>query len=234
MYNSTHSLLKSIGARFKKYLILFILLPILTGAAAYFLADEVQVTHTATATIELGNFENERYTDLGKMKNLLTTTYFLNEINEKHNLGVEPEKIKGSLGVASDSQSKTLTLTITGDDEQEIQQQLSAVVKGTLEETNALYEKKVAILEETLEAVKNINTDSEPVTQQELLYDLRRTTNTEIRKNLLLEDVQISSSQSVSPIQKAILGMIAGFILDLFILILPELFKGNGSREQKI
>ncbi|WP_163099318.1 Wzz/FepE/Etk N-terminal domain-containing protein [Peribacillus alkalitolerans] len=215
--------LRNIGNRARKLLWLIILIPVLTAGLAYFLSADTKPVYQANAKLLLGNFQNDEYTNATYLSKFVPTEYFLNNLKGKYNLDINPETMNSQLKV-NDTGDKTVTLTLSGPNQEEAQETLKLITMAILSESTAIYESKVALIRERITETEALKESSEPATAQQLLYDLKMD-NRNIKNTILLEDVESAPLATLSAINKAILGFLAGIMVSLMILVLPELFR---------
>ncbi|PLT35720.1 Wzz/FepE/Etk N-terminal domain-containing protein [Bacillus sp. V5-8f] len=209
--------------RLRKLAILLILIPILTAAIAYIYESRQPVTYSAEAQVELGNFENEGLTDPRKVQKIVQSDAFLNNINAGNKLNETNEAIKQRLTVET-SETKTVTLQYQSEDKKKAEAVLSAVVDGFIARSDDLFQRKYNFIKNQVDAVKEIETTTEQVKQQEFIRENEFLLQFDYKKNQIVEDVQVSQDPH-SPLSRAIFGLIIGIMVSIIILILPEIFR---------
>lgn len=210
--------------RAKTLLWILVLLPVLAGASSYFFTSDDTVEYTATAKIMLGNFENERYTDVNTMKTLIPSKYFLDLLNSNYNLGLDIEEVRRSLRVEGTTPDRVITLSLSGDNQEYVEETLRKIKNGVVEETNRRFNEKLNLMNQRIKELENIDSEYEAVIRQDILYDLRMD-SINIRNSIVFSDVQSSPSVPVSPLQRGIIGFVFGAMISLFILLVPEVFR---------
>lgn len=223
--------LNSTVQRIKKFAILFLLLPILTGSIAYVFAKNAVPSYTARAKVELGNFENTGLTDPKFVQERLLSKSYLEELHRNFKTPMKPAQIKEALQV-SFGNTPMIALELTGADEKTVRQTLNAVVEGFVSTSNELYEKKYKLLKEKIEAVKSIETTEELIAKQELLYNLELTL-TDLRPTKVIEPVAMSQS-GTSVSKRVVLGFLLGLMADICILFFFEVFRKTEDRKSVV
>lgn len=221
--NNLNYRVRSILLRARKLLWLVILLPIITAAAAYFFASQTPVSYQGTAKVMFGNFENEYLTKPDLMMSYIQSDKFINDAKEKYN--IELEDLKSSLQVQTSSQDKSMTLSMSGSSKDNVEEDLSAYLEALIKISSEVYNAKVNAIENSIKELENTDTEVEEIAKQKELHDLKYTLSYEMENTQIVDDVTVTESPRVSPVQRAIIGFLAGIILSLFILVIPEVFK---------
>ncbi|WP_210367185.1 hypothetical protein [Bacillus sp. REN3] len=219
-----NELLKRLRKRFKKLAILLLLIPILTAAAGYFFASQVPSTYTANSKIILGNFDKETLNDPIMMKARISSSEFLKRINKEYELDMDVDQVKSRLNVNAVVPEKTLELSISGKNRDQVEQTLKQVTKGIMKEQTNRYNREVATIDNNIEDIINEDSESEDITKITRIYE-RNKDKTNLRNSMIAEDVSVSENSGPSPKQSVVLGLLVGLILSVFILGLPELFR---------
>lgn len=211
--------------RAKKLITLLILLPLLSAGFSYFFTSkDTEPEYKATSLILLGNFENEKRTNVHVMKTLLASTRYWNDVNESFQLGLDVNQVKASLNVVANQQDKTITLEITGTDQAEVEKLISDVTDAVMLEGKELYDSKVELLNSKVAAINANDSEYEPTTKHYVLSQLEMTL-IDIEESVVLELTDASSAEPISIMDKIVIGFLLGLILDFFILFAPELFR---------
>lgn len=216
------NILKSIRLRAKKWIIFLTILPLLTGVIAFIMEKRTPQMYTAQTTIELGNFENERLTDPKMVANLLKSTKFLEKLQKQSKSKFNVSDVKSKISVTP-SETKLVQIQFTGSSKESAKGTLDSLVNSFIDESMSLYQKKYNLAQSLLRDTKNIKTDVENVKKEETILDLEKTL-IDYRKTQLMEPVQVSGSY-VSPVKRGIFGFILGIMLDVVLLVFPELFR---------
>jgi teichuronic acid biosynthesis protein TuaF len=217
-------MMKRIMNRAKKFAIFLLLIPILTAGAAYVLASQSPATYTAKAEIMLGNFENTFRTNPNVMKKYVKSTEFINKINEDYGLGLDVGQVKSRFSVTALVAEGALELSYRGTDLQNSEENLNKLVDGILKESTERIEQKRKELETRMKTIEAIETEEDAVKRESELHDMQVDYDN-LQNSFVSEEVTGGTSNVVSPIQRAILGFLIGFIISVFILLLPELFR---------
>jgi teichuronic acid biosynthesis protein TuaF len=210
--------------RARKLALLLLLLPLLTGAAAYVFAKKAPITYEATAEVMLGSFENAYLTNPVKMKNVIPSDSFLEEINDKYNTGFNIADVQSKLNIVPSNAENTLKFSYRDRNEAKAEETLSKIIDAFLEESNKKLNEKIQLTINDIEDLNRTSTQVESIdkiterhklNQQLLDYEL---------KTKILNGVNVGVANPISPVQRAVLGFLVGLILSIFILVLPELF----------
>ncbi|CAH0344866.1 hypothetical protein [Bacillus sp. CECT 9360] len=225
MYNSFKQYIHNIGRRAKKLVWLLILLPILTAGVAYLLSANTPTSYKASTTILLGNFENtDGFTSPTYLPKLIPSEYFLSNLNEKYDLDINPAEASRSLTVTQ-GEDKTINLTLIGNDREETERKLSSVTDAFLKEGTELFRKKEELMDKTINDLKAAQGQlSDPGTATGNLYEVQMDKYNS-KNSVLFKEVTSSPVSFISPMNKAILGLILGLFLNIAILVLPEIFR---------
>ncbi|SEM65420.1 hypothetical protein SAMN05192533_104237 [Mesobacillus persicus] len=212
-----------IVGRAKKLVWLLILIPVFTAGIAFIFANKAPSSYQGYSQIILGNFENEYMTNGTFLKDFYTSEGGLESINQKYNLNIDINEVKSSFSIIPSS-SKPVELTYSGSSREEVEETLTKLTDAILEETTIKYQTKVNGVEERINSIEEIETDTEPVTKHYFLYNLS-TDETNLRNSELIQEVKVSEITTIPPQQRAVLGLLIGLILSVFIVVVPELFR---------
>lgn len=216
------SILNSIALRTKKWLIFLIILPLLTGGASYLMEKRTPQTYTAQTTIELGNFENTGLTDPKTVAKRLNSTDFLEQMNSKSNYKFNVDEVKAKLNVAT-SDTKFIQLQYNDTSGKKAKDTLDGIVTSFIKVSTENYQNRYDLTQERLNDLIKITSNVESVNQQKEMYELGQTLN-DYRNTIMQEPVKVSGSY-VNPVKRGIFGLILGIMLDIIILVFPEIFK---------
>lgn len=222
--------LSNIFNRFKRYMLVFLLLPFLTAIFSYFFhstADEelVENMYQANGTLYLGNFNDQRLTVPTKVKSLVESTAFLEEVVPKD---MDILEVKANLVVQPVS-DELVRFQYSGTDSEQVESTLNEIVDKFLEESNERYNQWTTLINQNVEELRKTEVVSEETAlKQEFLYDLESTLFN-ARPTQMNEPVALLESEEVdqprSLIFQAAFGFIIGIMISLFLLTFPELFK---------
>jgi teichuronic acid biosynthesis protein TuaF len=219
-----NKLISSLVNRFKKLAILLLLIPVLTGAVAYFFETRVPTTYIATSEVLLGNFQRDGLTNQNLLKDQISSRAFQENINEKYNLDMDVDFVTSKLKVES-KPGKILVFSLLGDNEDKVESELSLVIEGFLKESNNVQQESIMLIEERLRTVNSIQpSESEAIAKEEFLYQLESKlmdleVGTELNQPVTI--LQVKND----PYKRGVLGVIVGVMLSLSLLVFPELFK---------
>ncbi|WHX40236.1 hypothetical protein QNH36_21745 [Mesobacillus sp. AQ2] len=219
-----NKLLKRILHRAKKLAVLLLLIPLLTAGIGYIFAEKQPASYTAEAEIMLGNYEQDTRNNPAIMKKKLTSELFIKKLNENYDLDLDIEELKSRLLVEETVSNKTLKLTFNDPDEKVAEQTLTKFVDGFIQDSDEWLKNKKSRLETLIEEAENNDSEVVPATKQEVLSKLYDQYE-ELEDALVINDVTVSASHFVSPVQRAIFGLLIGLIISALVLLLPELFR---------
>ncbi|WP_270180116.1 hypothetical protein [Alkalihalobacillus sp. CinArs1] len=218
------SYLDSIYKRFKKYIWILLLIPIFTAGISYILEARTPETYTAYSEIYLGYFEYERYTEPRTVKDFLANTGNL----EEYDLSMPASELSKQLKVG-EKPGKIITLTLVGNDKKTVEKSLNEVTEGFIKQSDEKKAEMIAFYEEKIEKLESLPDAPESfIDKQEFLFELQDTINNHMRSTVINEPVTIKNTTG-DPLKRAIFGFLVGFIISVFILVLPEFLK----REEK-
>ncbi|WP_157452336.1 hypothetical protein [Bacillus sp. J33] len=172
--------------------------------------------------MKFGNFENEYLTKPEYMKSYIKTDKFVNEVKEKYNIDLD--ELRSKLNVDVSPPEKKMTLSISGNDKAAIEEDLSLYTEAVLKASNEKYAMKLNIIESAIAELENTDSEFEKIDKVIEKFDLNYTIPT-LEKTEIADNITVSEMPRVSPVQRAIVGFLAGVMLSLFILVLPEVFK---------
>jgi teichuronic acid biosynthesis protein TuaF len=216
------SIFNNIAKRARKWMIILIILPFLTGIVAYIQEKNTPQTYTAQTTIALGNFQNEGYTNPKQVAKDLTSTENLKkwQSNSKYDEGY----VKGHLNVLIDD-TNYVQVRYIGTSQQEAKETLNDVVDGFLKESNHVYQEKRDILKKASENTSDTQTNNESVAKEKNIADFNNIlADLEGHDNHLSEEITVSGAY-INPMKRGIFGFILGLMLDIILLAIPEIFR---------
>ncbi|EMI09521.1 hypothetical protein [Anoxybacillus gonensis] len=213
---------QSLMRTIKKFAILLILLPVLTGIIAYIFESNTTSDYTAKVKIELGNFENTRLTDPKLVQERLLSQKFLESTYHNFHTPMNASEMRQRLNVTFGN-TPVIELQLIGSNKQHVEKTLKAVVEQFLNESNSLYEKKYNLLKQRIEYTRSIETVEERIERERLLYDLELTL-LDLRPTVVIDEISVSES-GMNPSKKAVLGFLLGLIADMCLLFFWEVFR---------
>ncbi|MGG3467864.1 hypothetical protein ABES02_10345 [Neobacillus pocheonensis] len=216
------SILNNVAKRAKKWMILLIILPLLTGVVSYVMEKRTPQTYTAQTTIELGNFENTRLTDPKFVASYLKSTNNLKKMQKDSGIKFNTSNVKNRIN-ATPSESRYLPIVYTGTSKEEAEKTLTAVVDAFIKESDIGYDRKNQKANELFDKVAKTSTQYEAVNQKKVLYELWIDISNLV-PTIPSEPVTVTGS-AINPVKKGIFGLILGLMLDVAILVIPELFR---------
>lgn len=230
--------LSTIAARFKKYAVFLLILPLLTGALAFFASNEDdgsssgRSSYFAKATIDLGEFNDPQFNEANNVKNLISSTAFLQELADNQTTPLmEIEDIQLSLDIENVYDEQVIVKLI-GNEEKSTLATTEGIVTHFIERSDARHDEWTGLINQSIEDLEETEVAAEEAaTRQELLFNLREnlffTKPAEVIEPVALvnERGSRSNDQPNNPITNVIFGLVIGFMLSLFLVLLPEVFR---------
>lgn len=212
---------ESIWHRFKRLFILLLLIPVLTTAIAYFMAAKTPSTSQAAAKVKLGQAENSMLNTPDSVKEYVKSRAFLSSVKGLNK--AEEHALKDKLQVVPETES-TVIFTLADQDRAKTKDQLKAVVKQFMKDSQKQSDRWKTTLQEQIKKVERTSVSGEStIKKEEYLFDLK-TRAMKIKEPMLLEKVNVTDMAG-DPKRKAVLGLLVGMMLSASILLLPEIFK---------
>jgi teichuronic acid biosynthesis protein TuaF len=219
-----NKMIKRVLNRAKNLAVLLLLIPILTAGAGYIFAAQLPEGYTASSKILMGNYENQKRTNPNIMKGYVTTTKYLEKLNENYKLDLNVQQVKSRFTTNANQQENTLELTYRGPDKEDVEETLRKLTDAIIAEGTELYDEKLTSYRETLDNISIIETEVEEVAKEDKLLDYT-IGELDFVNSEIVEDVTVNKNSTITPMQSAILGFLIGLILSVLIVILPELFR---------
>lgn len=226
-----NELLKRILYRAKKLAVLLLLIPILTAGIGYIFAEKQPASYIAEAEIMLGSYEQDTRNNPAIMKKKLTADRFIEKLNENYDLDLDIEVLKSKILIEETVTNKTLKLSFNDQDKIVAEETLTKFVDGIMLDSEEWIENRKNRLKESIKRLEDSieNTESnaaevEPATMEKILSD-QYDEYEELEDALIINEVSVSAGNFVSPVQRAIFGLLIGMIISALVLLLPELFR---------
>lgn len=202
--------------RTKRLSLLIVLLPLLTAVFAYVLESKTPTVFTAEAEVVLGNFQDEKLTNLGALPKFMTSENFFEDEDVK--------EIAKQLSFEKDPGPSALTFSLSGNTEVEVETKLTTFLDAFMENSDQRYEDTYNFLKEKKKKVENLEVNAEnAVSKEELLVDLEDDLDG-LRNTYISKEVTVSSSYN-NPLNRAVFGFIIGLMLSVIIVVAPEVFR---------
>ncbi|BCB05759.1 hypothetical protein [Bacillus sp. KH172YL63] len=229
--------LSNIITRFKKFAVFLLLIPVFTGVLSFVLAGGNNSTEMnkgvqfADVTISLGQFNDPQLNHPNSVKNLVSSSAFLNKVIDENALDVEVEDLKQNMTLEN-VYDELLVISLTGNDKETVKKSLQGIVDAFLSLSSGRYKEWTNIVDETVEDLQETNvSNEEEIEQKEFLYDLRQdlynAREAEVMEPVTLLDEKSSNmtTQKQNPFKKTVFGVIIGLMLSAFLLLVPEVFR---------
>jgi teichuronic acid biosynthesis protein TuaF len=212
-----NSIFSSIAKRAKKLMIILIILPLLAGLVGYVMEKKAPATYTAKATIELGTWQNQGWTNPQFVANRLTM------MDNLKNWTKNPDYVESHLIILPSQTNQLVHVEYTGTSLTEAKDTLTSVINGFMKQSDEAYNEKVNIVQSGLDALKN--TENPNYDKAKDMIDIKLTLHDYNKmKSRIYENVSVLSDY-VNPLKRGLFGVIIGLMLDMIILALPELFR---------
>ncbi|XQY91537.1 hypothetical protein ACNRWW_18910 [Metabacillus sp. HB246100] len=224
--------LSSILKRFKKYMLVFLLLPFLTAGFSYifhstFEEEVSEEMYYANATLYLGNFNDARLTTPDKVKSFVESTSFLEKVKASNS---QDELLNLNMNLIVQPVSDDLVrFQYSGTDSGLVEKTLSDVVNQFLDESDKRYKQWTSLVNQNIDELRGTEVIAEEsALKQQFLYDLDSTIfnarSTQISEPVALLESE-TTEQPRSLLFQAAFGFIIGIMISSLLLIFPELFK---------
>ncbi|WP_085522144.1 hypothetical protein [Tuberibacillus sp. Marseille-P3662] len=213
-----------IWSRLKKYFWFLLLLPLLTGAVSYLLESQQNPVYTASISIGLGDFENDRnYTKQGSAKEIILSTQFLKQLQGNDKTIMPVSDIQSSLSVNGKPRN-VIKLSLSSGNSQKVRRTLKAVTSRFVKESEEVYNRRISFLNDTISELKQSTAGPEDsFDKQKFLYELKSKL-LDTKKTKIVEDLTLSK-QTGQPKRQATVGFLIGIVLSLLILFVPEILR---------
>ncbi|TLS38501.1 hypothetical protein [Pseudalkalibacillus caeni] len=220
--------------RMKRFWIVLIIIPLLTASVAYIMAARVPVTYTAESEIMLGNFDDTTATNIGFLEEALNspTVFQEDKILYKGEYGAyNAEQFASKLRVSTDRSHKTIILSLPGSNRDQIEESLTSFVDEFMEYSRSALDRKYDIYKEEVKAIKDIETEYEKVDKSKQISNIYESMS-EMRPTLIKQPVEVSQTSN-DPVQRAILGLLIGIMINIILLALPEIFRDEEKAQKE-
>jgi teichuronic acid biosynthesis protein TuaF len=212
-------ILESIFRRFKKLFLIIILLPLLTGIAAYFIENNSPTNIQAKTEVSIGLFEDSQLNDLEAVKNYLKSTKFEETIQDSNFNPDSLEKLQ-----LTTKPGRILEIKLNGSNESVVQKELKIIVNQFLDVSNQKYNEYSHPLEAKISELEKISPSSSEVFDKErLIFEIEAELK-KLKKTTLTEEIETTVSQK-HPLRSATLGFIIGIVISFSVLLIPEIFR---------
>jgi teichuronic acid biosynthesis protein TuaF len=212
-------ILESVFRRFKRLFFIIILLPLLTGVAAYFIEINSPTTIQAKTEVSIGLFEDSQLNDLEAVKNYLKSTKFEETIQDSKFNKDSLEKLQ-----LTTKPGRILEIKLSGSNESEVLKDLNLIVTHFIDVSNQKYNAYSQPLEEKISELEKKSPSSNEVFDKERLIFEIESELKKLKKTTLNEDIETTVSQK-HPLRSATLGFIIGIVISISILLIPEIFR---------
>jgi teichuronic acid biosynthesis protein TuaF len=231
--------ISNVLARMKKYVVLLLLIPILTGGFSYLFGEvsgdenkqNKSGVYFAEATINLGSFNDNSFNHPDNVKDLVQSSSFLEQAIGEHNIQMGMEEIKVNLSLEN-VHGEMLKFYLTGEKEHEVKETLNGIVNYFKQLSDERYTEWVKLINNSIIDLQETKViEEETIEKKEFLYSLERDLY-ESKQAFFVEPVHLLNEETspiqnseTSPFKRAIFGVIIGLALTMFLVALPELFR---------
>jgi len=224
--NEMEVMVRRIAGRSRKYVWLFLAIPILLGGIGWVLpVGKEPAIVTAEATISLGNYQNEDFNHAENVVTLLSHAPFYKE-NLVHLVGETGVPSQLTVSVINDQMIKLVYSDSSADNAANV---VNDIAQAFLSLDQQKFAEKKLIIEDFITAIEQeqVSEDAK-VDQQRLLYELK-TAEHNLKPATLLKEARTSElaveSQTLSSRDRAVLGVIIGVCIAFLTIVLPELVR---------
>lgn len=215
------SILNRVASRARKLLILMIIIPLVTGAVSAYMESKKPTTYTANSTVFLGTFSNDYKVDYSDVEKLVKSKDTLEAIKKSSHGNFNVDDVKGRLVVTPGK--TTIQFQYSGTNEKEVKDTLTDISNGFKIVVNKDYYKKVNILTKRYAETDKITSEQQSGVKAQVLYDIENSLYG--LKAAKVKDISDPVASYSNPLKRGIFGLILGLMLDVVILVLPELFR---------
>jgi teichuronic acid biosynthesis protein TuaF len=222
--------LSSVFMRFKKYWLIFVMVPILTAAISFLtpnFQEKAPSEYTASSEIFLGKFDSKEFNDPVLAIELLKSSSFLNELLKNGQYDLDKSELREDLIITKTS-SNSIRVDVKHKDEKTSQRLVDDLINQFLITSEQTYEAKLNLVNESIKELKGISKDSEAIVEkQRFLFELENKKKAWVPPSLTDTPMIVSEKLDnvISPINRLILGFLIGLIAALLLLLTPEILR---------
>jgi teichuronic acid biosynthesis protein TuaF len=222
--------LSSVFMRFKKYWLIFVMVPVLTAAISFLTSnfqEKAPSEYTASSEIFLGKFDSKEFNDPALAIELIKSSAFLNEFFKKGQYDLDKTELREDI-IITKAASNSIRINVKHEKKKTSQKVLEDLINHFLDISEQTYEAKLNLLNKSIKELDRIPDDSEAIVEkQRFLYELENKKNNLVPPGLS-ESPTIASEKlnnEISSLNRAILGFLVGLIAVLLLLLTPEILK---------
>ncbi|WNF22636.1 hypothetical protein [Mesobacillus jeotgali] len=222
--------LTSVFMRFKKYWLIFVMVPVLTAAISFLtpnFQEKAPSEYTASSEIYLGKFDSKEYNDPALAIELMRSSKFLNGFLKAGKYDLDKIELREDLIITKTS-TNSIRVDVKHEDEKRAQQILDDIINQFLFKSEQAYDAKLTLLNETIQDLNGIPKDSEAIVdKQRFLFELETKKNT-WTPPALTDTPEIVSEEignTISPVNRLILGFLIGLVAAILLLLTPEILR---------
>jgi teichuronic acid biosynthesis protein TuaF len=218
-------MIQALKERMNKYILILLSFTILLGVLGWLLPVGKEGSNYALeAALTLGNYKNPDLNDPKRVIDLLTHAPFY----EEHLKDLKFEEISTNLQVTA-GPNNIINLSYLDHSEESTAKVLNEITSAFMAIDQEKFQEKQTIIQESLEAITNIQVGPEAkVDQQRFKYELE-TAQYDIKPATLLKPADINDinteNRAFSSTERAVLGILLGVTLSFFWLVFPVIFR---------
>lgn len=222
--------LTSVFMRFKKYWLIFVMVPVLTAAISFLtpnFQEDTPSEYTASSEIYLGKFDSKEFNDPALAIELLRSSTFLNELLKVGQYELDKTELREQL-IITKASSNSIRVDVKHEDDKRAQQILDDLVNQFLSKSEQTYEDKLNLINKSIKELTGISKDSEAIVEkQRFLFELENKKNVYVPPSLTDNPAIVSEKHEnkTSPVNRLILGFLIGLIAALLLLLTPEILR---------
>ncbi|OCA88267.1 hypothetical protein A8F94_10735 [Bacillus sp. FJAT-27225] len=218
-----NDMLKRIVNRFKKWWIVLLIIPLLTGAIGYFLAKGETETYTAKSEITLGNFSDRSITSSDLMAGRLSQEGFLQNLSNETGIQLDVDYLAENTAISTGAGRKII-LTFTGTNLEKVKREAENLIKAFIQYSDEKYNGQREVLIEQINKLQQFSDEEDPnkyMNTWKMSDELENLTPTYLNKEVTV------TTNSSSPVTNLLLGLVVGLFISLCIPFIPEFFIRN-------
>jgi teichuronic acid biosynthesis protein TuaF len=215
-------MIQNIYKRFKKYIIIMLLFPVLTAIAAFLFTMNQPAVYTAKASFSLGNFEAPNYTDPKIVVGQLKKKSYLEYLNQEYDLNLPVEELIEKMSV-TEIPGNVVTLSLSSDNIQ-VKDSIGKLTEAFIEESQNVKKEKEKFILDTIQKIESVDASpEEAISKERFIFDLKKSL-IDFKDNVINEQVYVEQTKS-DPLKRAVLGFLVGIILNVVFIVTPEILK---------
>lgn len=219
--------IKRFIARFKKYMVLLLVFPVLLGLAGWLLpVGKMPAKYTATTTLSLGNYDDVDLNTQSRVVLLLSHSQFYQK-QLPHVWVTHQQELLANLQVTP-LKDQLIQLSITGRSKQDAMELTRTIADAFLSLDQQHFGQRKAVIQETIHQLKNSTVSPDTVVEEQTFLYKLNTDMLQIKPAILLDSADEHTEAAVRPFSakgRAILGVLLGMTIGFIWLVIPAFFQ---------